>query len=189
MSDNVARKEFHHALKDINKFFAKKTQKLSEFENDLFYIKKEKFLTLHKEDFEVLGDEGRSVLFYAGAPKIQWKTKEDVVFDAKIIFTDEETPDGELVEMNEMDMTDFSYDSENEIMSFFARFFWIDSGVNVMTDELFDGFSVALLVVPEYISSLEINLYYDKSKKIPIEFCDTSEIENSLTSILEGGEV
>ena len=24
MSDNVTRKEFHHALKDINRFFAKK---------------------------------------------------------------------------------------------------------------------------------------------------------------------
>lgn len=168
-------------------------KKLSDLENDLWYSKKERFLTLTKEDFipqYILDDNDESTeeiehYYYKGTPKLDWLKNvncfdfELAIAGAPEIFTKANT--GNWVYEGPFDL--------GESFLFCDAFpLEVANGFNTVEREPEDAFYVRLRFSPQDIESIEfIVLYKIDEKKIPIEYCDTSEIEDEIDEI--NGEV
>ena len=168
-------------------------KKLSDLENDLWYSKKERFLTLTKEDFipqYILDDNDEPTeeiehYYYKGTPKLDWLKNvncfdfELAIAGAPEILTKANT--GNWVYEGPFDLGEsflFGEDFPLEVVN----------GFNSVEGKPEDAFYVRLWFPPQDIESIEfIVLYKIDEKKIPIGWCDTSEIETEIDEI--NGEV
>ena len=169
---------------------AKIPTKLSELENDLFYSKREEFLTLTKADFIPWAIPAGGIDYlYISSPKLDWLLKtDDIAWELSAVV------DGESVVMN----------SDN--VSTEVRIQRTDDGMQTieymgdMPFAIFSGFDytnwnefvgkdefVVNLVYYDIVDELNLKIYRIESKKVPIEYCDITEIESAIDEI--NGEV
>lgn len=161
--------------------------KLSEFENDLFYIKKELFLELTKDDFKqyTIGDYD-VYWWYIDAPKLDWlKSVDNIAWELSYVYGDEYvSKNSDMCESYLYDYGDyFWYEPESSEFS-------IASGIDAYDwdeNNLRNDFTIQLNITDEeWYRDVTIKLYKVDAKKIPIEYCDTSELEKQLVDIIEG---
>ena len=160
--------------KDYEKLENKPT-KLSQFENDLYYNKRELVLSLTKEDFV----EQEGAFIYGPVPKFDWlKSVSDVGF--AITLSGGETVETFTESDTSLIQQDVGTDSSQMIFCQDIGFALIN-GVDMATGQEGDSFAMALYA--DAFTNFE--LYRVDSKKVPIEFCDTSEIEAEIDTLID----
>ena len=168
-------------------------KKLSDLENDLWYSKKERFLTLTKEDFVPWNnpDEYTEYL-YISSPKLEWLTSANAIAwelsitgadGQSMIFTQDDMP---------MRVEDGYTDDGSKCVDYVGDApFWITSGADYKNWDAILSKDEFTVVVPSDIynevDAMILKIYRVDEKKIPIEYCDTSEIEDEIVEI--NGEV
>lgn len=163
--------------------------KLSEFENDLWYSKREEFLTLTKEDFVPWENpDGDMQYLYISSPKLDWlRNADDIAYELNMVY------EGESVSISsdvvggvlESDYTDdglvcrwyYILDAPFEIVSGSDYKNWDE---DISKDEF-----VVNLFDADCITELNLKIYKVESKKVPIEYCDTTEIERAIDALTE----
>ena len=174
--------------------------KLSEFENDLWYSKVEEFLTINKEDFVpyyCLDDDGNPTdevdhYYYKGTPALDWfKDNKSIGFISDW--------GGELYSHNVDD------DNASSDDSFVESGYWLEdeeigrwiycgdcalrivTGIDIQANDVeSDCFYVQFWTDGISDTSFEsVTIYKVDEKKVPIEYCDTSEIEAEIKSLIE----
>lgn len=161
--------------------------KLSDLENDLFYNRKELFLNLTKNDFTPCTDpDGNTEALYQGSPKLDWLTStESIAWEVRGAFGGEE-----LTVTSEDTPCEFHVgrtDDGGVAISYGTGIFFIESGYDYKNCDAWlskDEYIIAISEELLYIDEFELKIYKFESKKIPIEFCDTSEIERELETIM-----
>lgn len=179
--------------------------KLSELENDLFYYKQEEIVTLTKDDFTTVyeqDDEGNPtdvVAFqYCQVDSLYeyFTGKDSIGFVARDNNGGGCSHNVEGIAVDDSDNDDYSEESvEGHLIRQYTCF---NCGINIMSG--FDPTSMEELVFvnagfviptadwhfgdePEDLKS--ITLYRVDSKKIPIDYCDTSEIEEEIDNMID----
>lgn len=156
--------------------------KLSDLENDLFYSKRESFLKLTPADF-VMNDAMGVYMYDSGQPALDWLTGTD-----KLGYCLIASPNGatQTVTENEVPVIDGAGMGLPAEMA--STVFVVCETAMICNGypELGPNFAVALH--PVSMAMVEsIELFKVDVKKIPIEYCDTSEIETEIDEI--NGEV
>lgn len=165
-------------------------KKLSDLENDLWYTKKEPFLTLTKADFTpryMLDDNGEPTeeighYYYKGAPKLDW-LKNVNCFDfalalegAPEVFTKATTGSWNYEKIVELGGCVVYGDFPLEIVS----------GISALDMNPEGAFFINMYVPEEGMENVtSLVIYKVDEKKIPIEYCDTSEIEDEIYSLAD----
>lgn len=146
--------------------------KLSDFENDLYYVKREPVVTLTPEDFT----DG----IYRGTPKLDWFTSADKL---GYEFTFINPENGELEVVTEVDLENmFEPIGVNAMLN--TELFGLCTGFNPFEDELVLEDAFYIMTDPSIVEALSsLVIYRIDSKKVPIEYCDTSEIETEIDAI------
>lgn len=185
------------------KVYASKGSKLSEFENDLYYYKREPFLKLTKDDFTY--DENSQAWLYKQIPKLDWLlTRDDVIskfgFKLNVIYNNKEVTLTEKdEEMNiieeENGFISFQFvvhgDSYSENFDFDILTIRVDNGcfINEVTGEIIieNSFSIQNYLTDfsnELLTKYELELFKIEEKKIPKEVLDLNYLYKDLPVII-----
>ena len=169
------------ALNTVNKTIeevkTKTPTKLSELENDLFYKKRILCKSLSINDFEYDQDEH---CYYTEIEYIPWlKNANDLGYELSgniygEYLTIQESPDNTCI----YDQTDYGIAFENEYACFYNNIDYDDNG---------EPFQCGTLYIQLYIDSddFTFNLYRKDEKLVPIEYCDTTEIEDAIWELVD----
>lgn len=153
-------------------------KKLSDIENDLWYTKRETLVNLTLEDFTA----DKTGMLVHEMDKVNLANSDK--FGYQISFT---TTEGVSLSGTETDLGDFVVDTYGN------GTIWINEPLLVIANGLGRGETGYIEVdkCTVYLSPdlTEVNLTLEiiKEKKIPIEYCDTSEIEAEIDEV--NGEV
>lgn len=189
--------------------------KLSDLENDLFYSKKEEFITLHRSDFTPkyhIDDEGNETdfidyFYYKGNQELEWLTAKDKIGFVATSTDEEGNKICNTHNVRKFEVTDYLDMYEDDEYSYFEDIFCDDceaegkiygcdecgveilSRADIVNGEI--GCGDTFLVTVSALDD-EFGMYYDDiiiykidEKKIPIEYCDTSEIEEEIDALAE----
>lgn len=153
--------------------------KLSDFENDLYYAKKESFLTLHKEDFiprYKLDDDGNPTdeiedYYYKGTPKLDW-LKNVNSFDFELTVVDPEI--GEAVVINKADTGPWYFEGPFDFGESFIHSnnfpLKIANGFNYIGDAPEDAYYIWMYLSPSILDMItSFVIYKVDAKQIPQE--------------------
>ena len=164
-------------------------KKLSDLENDLWYTKNEHFLTLTKADFVPWNnpDEFTEYL-YTASPKLEWLTSANAIaWELSVTGAD-----GQSMIFTQDDMQMWVEDGYTDDGVKFADYvgdapFSIMSGSDYKNwDALLSKDEFTVSVSPDMYDTVDamiLKIYRVDEKKIPIEYCDTSEIEDEIDEI------
>lgn len=162
--------------------------KLSELENDLFYSKRTEFLTLTKADFVPWVDpNGDTQYLYISSPKLDWLQKtDDIAWELSFIYEGNPL----VLDSNNTPVFVDHYITDDGMgcIAYYGDMpFEIRSGADIKNyDGLVtkDEFVITLLDY-EVVDEFNLKIYKVDSKKVPIEYCDTTEIENAIDTLTE----
>ena len=163
-------------------------KKLSDLENDLWWTKKELFLELTKDDFVAWENPNGEVQWeYIASPKLDWLTSEDAIaWELSCLLG------GEALNLSSEDtfvelISETMDDGERTYYYYPDAPFMINSGCDFHNwdDYVAKDQFVIQLAVYEPISDLSLKIYRVDAKKVPIEYCDTSEIEAEIDALAE----
>lgn len=168
--------------------------KLSDLENDLFYVKKVPFLTLTKEDFTL--NEGD--LVYVGNPALGWLTSEEsisftITYKTTSGYNYQISSDNNEVEHYTNENVDgdhsiyfdwYQYADLNNPDTEHNCYGYINDIYNRLEDDVCDGFSVWLYNGEDY-EEITMEIYRVESKKLPIDYCDLSEFETEILAQID----
>lgn len=186
---------FTYEAEEVHKLDAKYLpsaipKKLSDLENDLWYSKKERFLTLTKEDFipqYILDDNDEPTeeiehYYYKGTPKLDW-LKNVNCFDFELAIAGAPEP------FTKANTGNWTREEIVEIGAFvlYSDFFLeLLSGLNPVEQRPEDAFFINIFMPKEAMETVtSLVIYKVDEKKIPIEYCDTSEIEDEIYSLAD----
>lgn len=162
-------------------------KKLSDLENDLFYKKRTPLVTLTKDDFTI--DENGAALYTMDRSSLGAYT--GFGFDLHEVMSWEE--DGETVteeySSTEQDEADIQVNNIGDIRTYWydaAYMEIVDGGTYDYMNDSYTDDNVIQIFLNERsnLVSLELVLYLLDEKKIPIEYCDTSEIEAEIVNLI-----
>ena len=150
--------------------------KLSDFENDLFYAKKTSFLTLTKSDFqEWVNHNGEIMHTYTGSPKIDWVASEkDIAFTFSATINDESMNDNN----ESVPFIDFAKeitDDGESVWHYAAGPFVICNGMDFknLGDAFLskDEYTISLMIPPEIFESMtDLNIEIFRVDKKIIDY-------------------
>lgn len=155
-------------------------KKLSDIENDLFYVKKEHFVTLTEADFSPVSDDG-FIAVYQGVGKLDWLTDSTSIiceFSATFLDNDESISESHDIcgyeKLNQTDAALYSEDFPIEILTGF------NPGDDTTGN---DAHYITIYEIPLVFKTFTITLYRRiDEKKIPGELVDTSDVENRIAN-------
>ena len=149
--------------------------KLSDFENDLFYNKKISFLTLTKADFQEWVNPNDEIMYiYTGSPKIDWVSSEK-----DIAFTFSATINGESVNDNNESIPFIEFakeitDDGESVWFYAAGLFVICNGYDFKNWDAYlskDEYTINLMIPPEIFESMtDLNLEIFRTDKKIIDY-------------------
>ena len=164
--------------------------KLSDFENDLWYKKTETVITLKPEDFTYFESDDNSFWYYKGTPAFDWLIDAscismDVIWDGET-YTHEGKHGGD--DGKYLYYGGWSNDNGDVI----GYWYYCDdcgiqvvTGVNIFNNTEEDSFYVQVWTDgSDYPPSFDsVTIYKLDEKKVPIEYCDTSDIESEIDAL------
>ena len=159
--------------------------KLSDLENDLFYVKRKPYISWTKDDLtinSVFGDEVPVVVADCDPSMLSVTNKfgysfEKTVDGATVVITEETSPlFGGLIEGTDDVPEHYEYYDERNLISIIAG---IDADTFLPADKVY-----IFILDPTVFNydDLNITLFTIASKKIPIELCDTAEVEDAIVT-------
>lgn len=160
--------------------------KLSDLENDLYYSKAEEVMTLTKDDATIyyFEDENGNPTeevdrwYLKGTPKFEWfKNIGDFKFKLVVNF------DGITETFTDEDMPLELYEKNSEYLVCGNNALYLCNGLNDEIGDIENSWSIYVDAPLEFFVSLTI--YKVDAKKVPIEYCDTSEIEAEIDALAE----
>lgn len=170
--------------------------KLSQLENDLWYVKRHPFLTLTKEDFV----EHDDCIVYVGSPTLDWMRSEEDIYIAVTLVKDGYTYHADT----EADGL-YNFDTNENVSGDHAAYFdWYkygdlnneDTGFNIygyvndiydkLNDTTYEGFSLWLeSITLADIETITVEVCRMQHKKVPIGYLDTTEVEEAIDEVIE----
>lgn len=162
--------------------------KLSDLENDLFYNRITPMFTLTKDDFTYYEENG--YYRYISSPRLPWFNKPK---DLGFVI---EYEDGYICNHNMGDYENGGFDDGEYVISGYEdsnpSFPWVfcdECGIGIGNGHQIIGDVVIAsdtFEIFSYIPNLKsITFYLVDVKKVPIEFCDTTEIEDEIANLTD----
>lgn len=157
--------------------------KLSDFENDLWYTKRIPIITL-------TSDKLTSYTAEFGFYEIPFDINTIKTFGFDIVFTRE----GEIISGTEEDNPSRKWEINKIVeggisaITFWNEYWWVSLEYGAYyneEDSLIANPGKLRICMPFYSADLTFTLYSVDEKKIPIEYCDTSEIEAEINNLTD----